>query len=160
MNFTTFTQITQPSARWLLLALAATGVACGSGGGAGTPQPTNPEATVISFLSAVRDRDMEVMESLWGSSSGPASDRMDNQTLEQRLTVIRIYLAHDEYTIVPRPSEMLVDAQAGEQVVYVRLTRNGCTPTVPFTVAPDRGGGLIRNIDLQAAGKPERRCQR
>ena len=159
MNFTTFTRITQPSARWLLLALAATGVACGSGGGSSAPQPANPEATVIAFLSAVREHDMGAMEQMWGSSSGLASDRMDGQTVEQRLTVMRIYLAHEEYTIVPRPTDMLVDTQSGEQVVYVRLTRKGCTPTVPFTVAPYRGGWLIRNVDLQAAGNPERRCQ-
>jgi len=159
MNFTTFTRIAQPSALRLLVALAAAGVACSSAGGAGSPQPANPEATVIEFLSAIRDQDMGAMEQLWGSSSGLTSDRLDAQTLQQRLTVMRIYLAHEEYTIIPRPNDMFVDTQSGEQVVYVRLTRKGCTPVVPFTVAPYRGGWLVRNIDLQAAGNPERRCQ-
>ena len=99
------------------------------------------------------------MQRLWGSSSGLAADQMDSQTAEQRLTVMRIYLAHEEYAIVPRPNDMLVDTESGEQVVYVRITRNGCTPVVPFTVAPYRGSWLVRNVDLQAAGNPERRCQ-
>ena len=159
MNFTTFTRIAQPSAFWLLVALTATGVACSSTGGAGSPQPANPEATVIEFLSAVRNQDMAAMERMWGSSMGLASDQMDTQTLQQRLTVIRIYLEHEEYAIVPQPRDMLVEKQSNEQVVYVRLTRKGCTPVVPFTVAPYRRSWLVRNIDLGAAGNPERRCQ-
>ncbi len=159
MNFTTFTRIAQPSAFWLLVALTATGVACSSTGGAGSPQPANPEATVIEFLSAVRNQDMAAMERLWGSSMGLASDQMDSHTLQQRLTVIRIYLEHEEYAIVPQPRDMLVEKQSNEQVVYVRLTRKGCTPVVPFTVAPYRGSWLVRDIDLESAGNPERRCQ-
>jgi hypothetical protein len=158
MNIMQLAPIAQPSTRWLLVALVAGGVACSSAGGA--PQPANPEATVISFLSAVRGQDMSAMQRLWGSSSGLAADRMDNQELERRLTVIRIWLEHEEYTIVPRPADMLVQAESGEQVVFVRLTRKGCTPVVPFTMAPYRGIWLVRNIDLEAAGNPEIRCQR
>ena len=160
MNFTKFTRIAQPSAFWLLVALIAMGVACSSTGGAGSPQPANPEATVIEFLSAVRNQDMGALEQLWGSSAGLATDQMDTHTLQQRLTVIRIYLEHEEYAIVPQPRDMLVEKRSNEQVVYVRLTRKGCTPVVPFTVAPYRGAWLGRYIDLEAAGHPERTCQR
>ncbi|UCG86443.1 MAG: hypothetical protein JSW71_21505 [Gemmatimonadota bacterium] len=157
MNFTTFPRIAQVPAVLPVIAAVLSVNAC-SQGGSSSPAPTNPEAAVISFLSAVRAQDMNQMSDLWGSSAGPASERMDSQTLEQRLTVMRIYLEHEEYTIVPRPADMLVEVQAGEQAVFVRLTRKGCTPVVPFTVAPYRGGWLIRNIDLEKAGNPARRC--
>ena len=159
MNFTKFTRIAQPSAFWLFVALIVMGVACSATGGAGSPQPANPEATVIEFLSAVRNQDMGAMERLWGSSAGLAADQMDAQVLQQRLTVTRIYLEHEEYAIVPQPRDMWVEKRSDEQVVYVRLTRKGCTPVVPFTVAPYRGAWLVRYIDLEAAGNPERRCQ-
>ncbi|KPK56080.1 MAG: hypothetical protein AMS21_12995 [Gemmatimonas sp. SG8_38_2] len=154
MNFTTFPRIAQVPAALPVLAL----IAC-SQGGSSSPVPANPEATVISFLSAVRAQNMNDMAALWGSSAGPAADRLDSQTLEQRLTVMRIYLEHEEYTIVPRPSDVIVELEAGEQAVFVRLVRKGCTPVVPFILAPYRGGWLVRNIDLERAGNPARRCQ-
>ncbi len=157
MNFTTFPRIAQVPALWPIVVGLITVVAC-SQGGSSSPAPTNPEAAVISFLSAVRAQDMNQMAALWGSAAGPAADRLDSQTLEQRLTVMRIYLEHEEYTIVPQPPGMLVDLEAGEQAVFVRLTRKGCTPVVPFTLAPYRGGWLVRNVDLEKAGNPARRC--
>jgi hypothetical protein len=157
MNFTTFPRIAQVPAVWPTVVGLITVVAC-SQGGSSSPAPTNPEAAVISFLSAVRAQDRDQMAALWGSAAGPAADRLDSQTLEQRLTVMRIYLEHEEYTIVPRPPGMLVDLEAGEQAVFVRLTRKGCTPVVPFTLVPYRGGWLVRNIDLEKAGNPARRC--
>jgi hypothetical protein len=159
MNITMFPRIAQVAASWLLLAAAALGMAC-STGGSSAPAPANPEATVFSFLSAVSAQDMTRMAELWGSSSGPAANRMDAQTLEQRLTVIRVYLEHEEYAVVPRPTNVrVVETEAGERVVYVRLTRRGCTPVVPFTLVQYANGWLIRNIDLQAAGNPARRCR-
>ncbi len=157
MNFTTFPRIAQVPAVWPIVTGLIAVVACSQGGSSG-PAPTNPEAAVISFLSAVRARDMNQMAALWGSTAGPAADRLDSQTLAQRLTVTRIYLEHEEYTIVPRPPDVLVDLEPGEQAVFVRLTRKGCTPVVPFTLAPYRGGWLVRNIDLEKAGNPARRC--
>ena len=159
MNFTTFPRIAQVPASWSILAAVAVGMAC-SPSGSSTPPPTNPAATVFSFLSAVREQDMSQMARLWGSSAGLASDRMDLQTLQQRLTVIRVYLEHEEYAVVPRPNDAgLIETESSERVVYVRLTRKGCAPVVPFTLSPYGGGWLIRNIDLSAAGNPARRCQ-
>jgi hypothetical protein len=84
---------------------------------------------------------------------------MDQATLEQRLTVIRIYLEHEDFAIVPGDPVAGVNIEAGERAVFVRITRKGCTPTVPFTLVPYRGGWLVRSIDLAAAGNPSRRCE-
>jgi len=102
---------------------------------------------------------MAGMGLLWGTSNGPASENLDRVTLEQRLTVIRIYLEHEEYTIVPDGPVAGVDVEAGERAVFVQLSRRGCTPTVPFTLVPHRGGWLVRDIDLAAAGNPSRSCR-
>ena len=101
---------------------------------------------------------MAGMGQLWGTSNGPASENLDQVTLEQRLTVIRIYLEHEEFTIVPGDPVAGVNVEAGERAVFVQLSRRGCTPTVPFTLVPHGGGWLVRDIDLAAAGNPSRRC--
>ena len=92
------------------------------------------------------------MGQVWGTSDGPAAGNMDRTELEQRLTVIRIYLEHEEFAIVPGNPVAGVNLAAGERAVFVQLSRRGCTPTVPFTLVPYGGGWLIRSIDLAAAG--------
>ncbi len=157
MNFTINQRIAQAPSRISILA-AAFAVSCGSPSSTSRPTPATPDATVVAFLSAVRDNDVERMASMWGNSRGLAADQMDSDELERRLTVTRIYLAHEEYAIVDRPTDAIVNAGSNEQVVWVRLTRRGCTPIVPFTLTRFGDQWLIRNIDLEAAGNPERRC--
>ena len=109
-------------------------------------------------MHAVSANSIAGMGQLWGTADGPAAGSMDQSVLEQRLTVIRIYLEHEEFTIVPGDPVAGVNVEAGERAVFVRLTRRGCTPTVPFTLVPHGGGWLIRSIDLASAGNPSRRC--
>ena len=159
MKLTSIHPVAQPLRLATLVILSAVLASCSSrGGGVGPPPPADPEATVRGFLNAVSANSITGMGQLWGTSDGPASADMDRATLEQRLTVIRIYLEHSDFTIVPGDQVMGVDVEAGERAVFVRLSRRGCTPTVPFTLVPHAGGWLIRNIDLAAAGNPSRRC--
>ncbi len=151
--------VAQPLCLAALLALSGSLISCGSRGGANVPPPVDPEAAVRTFLHAVSANSIAGMGQLWGTSDGPAADRMDQTVLEQRLTVIRVYLEHEEFVIVPGDPVTGVNLEAGELAVFVQLSRKGCTPTVPFTLAPYRGGWLIRSIDLAAAGNPSRRCQ-
>ena len=81
---------------------------------------------------------------------------MDHATLEQRLTVIKTYLAHEEFEILPPDANSLLPE--GQRQVRVRITRMGCTPVVPFTLGRWKSGWLISNIDLGAAGNPARPC--
>jgi hypothetical protein len=157
MNITMFPRIAQVPVAWPVAGTLLIAIAC-SQPSYNSPAPADPDATVIGFLSAVRDKDIDRMAALWGTSSGPAANRMDSQTLEQRLTITRIYLEHEEYTIVPRPADVVVDLESGEQAVFVRLTRKGCTPVVPFILTPYAGGWLVRNVDLEMAGNPARTC--
>jgi hypothetical protein len=159
MNFTTFTRIAQAFGTLGVSTLGASVVSCASGGSAAMPPPTDPTATVVSFLAAVQDGDLARMSQLWGGSRGLTADRIEPTELEQRLTVMSIYLEHEEYTIVSGTGDPTVLLEPGERLVQVRLTRKGCQPVVPFTLAPYQAGWLIRNIKLEAAGNPARVCQ-
>jgi len=153
------TAVSQLMRLMVLAAILVPTVSCGSGRSTSNqPPPADPEATVRSFLYAVSSNSIAGMGQLWGTSRGPAAEHMDRTPLEQRLTVIRIYLEHEEFSIVPGDPVAGANLEAGERAVFVRLTRKGCTPTVPFTLVPYRNGWLIRSIDLAAAGNPSRRC--
>jgi hypothetical protein len=138
------------------LALLVTAAACG-GSSASGPAPTSPEATVRSFMQAVRANSLVAMGDLWGSNRGPARSYMDRGELEKRLTVIREYLAHDSFTLL-EDNEAVLRAGPGERILSVRVARNNCRPVVPFTLVQYRGGWLVKSIDLEAAGNPARGC--
>ncbi len=160
MKLTQIRSVAQPLVVATVIALSTSFVACSSrSGGAGVPPPVDPEAAVRSFLAAVSANSITGMGQLWGTTEGPAVGNMDQAELEQRLTVVRIYLEHEQFAIVPGDPVAGVNIEAGERAVFVRLTRRGCTPTVPFTLVPYGGGWLIRSIDLASAGNPSRRCQ-
>lgn len=158
MNFTMRTRVAQASRSLFLAGLGVSVFACGKKETSYAPPPSDPEATVIEFLAAVRAQDLAGMARLWGSSSGPAGDRLDQNELEQRLTVMRIYLEHEEYSVIPGATDPTMTIESGERLVMVRLTRRGCTPEVPFTVTPYGNGWLVRDVKLEAAGNPARTC--
>jgi hypothetical protein len=134
-----------------------TGFAACGGGGAGTvPPPVSPEAVVQEFLNAVRAGSLATMSGLWGNERGPAAGNMARDEVERRLTVIRIYLEHERFEILP-PDPSAVGV-GGRRQVRVRITRRGCQPVVPFTVTRWRDGWLVADIDLAAAGNPQRAC--
>jgi len=130
--------------------------ACG-GHAAMSPAPVSPEAAVRSFLNAVKANSLSAMGEAWGSSRGPASSYMDQAEMEQRLTVIRAFLEHEKFEILGSQAGVTPGSEP-KRVVQVRLTRKGCEPVVPFTVIPFRGGWLVSDIDLSAAGNPQRPC--
>jgi hypothetical protein len=130
--------------------------ACGHGS-SGYLAPSSPQATVTAFLDAVQANNLDRMSELWGSSGGPARNHMDHTTLEQRLTVIKIYLRHDRFTVLESNAQTL-STSPDRRVVRVRLSRDGCTPVVPFTTERYGKGWLVSDIDLTAAGNPAVPC--
>lgn len=119
--------------------------------------PVSPEAAVRGFLNAVRANSLIAMSELWGSPRGPARSYMKRDELDQRLTVIRTYLNHETFEILESQGALPVGPD-GRRSLQVRLTRRGCTPVVPFAVVPYGGGWLVSDIDLSAAGNPQRSC--
>jgi hypothetical protein len=140
------------------LALGLILVSCGGRETTIVPLPDAPEGAVRDFMNAVRDNDLKTMANVWGSRRGPASTYMASQELEQRLTVMRVYLEHESYEIVP--PRFSADASSNQREFGVRITRRGCTATVPFTLARYGDGWLISSVDLAAAGNPARSCTR
>jgi hypothetical protein len=118
--------------------------------------PMDPELTVTRFMTAVKANDLVAMSQLWGTSSGPAADDMDSAELEMRLTVMQLYLTHDEYQI--EPAVALVGLDDRTRAYVVRVTRAGCVLPVPFELVSVGGGWLVSSVDLTQAGNPSRSC--
>lgn len=108
------------------------------------------------FLNALREGGLRTMSELWGSDRGPAATYMKDEELEKRLTLIRVYLQHERFELVPDNTGQLGSGRT--LTIQVRLFRRGCEPVVPFRLVRYRQGWLITDIDLGAAGNPQRRC--
>jgi hypothetical protein len=141
-----------------LLATVLTVAACSSQPVANVPTPSSPEAAVRQFMVGVEQRDMPVMGAVWGTADrGPASGWMNPEELERRLAVMGVYLANDEYEVLPPAFEPLPTVR--QRHVRVRITRAGCEHTVPFTLVQYGDGWVISAIDIAAAGNPQRTCE-
>jgi hypothetical protein len=120
------------------------------------PLPSDPVTAVQQFLAGVKANNLAAMGDVWGSDRGPANSWMEASMLHQRLAVMQRVLAFQTYSIGQD------GVQAGrsndERIVHVQLSRNGCTPVVPFTTRRYRDGWIVSAIDLDAAGNPQRSC--
>lgn len=150
------TTVTTQGSRSIVAAGVALAVwACG--GHSTILAPTSPEAAVRSFLNAVHANSLSAMSELWGSSRGPARSYMNGHEMEQRLTIIQTYLQHERFEILESQSGPALGVD-GRRSVKAQLLRRGCQPVVPFTLVPYGGGWLVSDIDLSAAGNPQRSC--
>jgi hypothetical protein len=137
------------------LALAACG---GSGAAPSSVSPTaSPDATVTSFLRAVKDSNLTAMSQLWGTEDGSAAETKKPDQWERRVELMQIYLKHDAARVVA--SGPATGAGEDRYAVTVELARAGCIRQVPFTVVRrNRGGWLVNEIELTAAGNPVKGC--
>ena len=142
----------------LLLLAALSTYACATAVSTVRPSAA-PETSVARFLAAVTSNDLNTMGQMWGSSRGTAASRFDDDVVRQRLTVISVYLEHESFEIDDAPTSAFLDLADGEEAVFVRLLRNGCTPLIPFVLAPYEGNWLVRDVDLEAAGNPSSSCR-
>ncbi len=140
----------------LALSLMVTLVACGGRSDVEVMAIDDPERVIATFMNAVTENNLPGMSRLWGTRQGLAANRLDEDELEKRLTVMRLYLQHEAYAILPGPPS--VSAIEGERQFQVELTRRGCKPVVPFIVVRSGDGWLVREVDLTKAGNPSRTC--
>jgi len=143
--------------------MLAMGVGCGGGGSSSSalsPASADPQLAIQTFMQAVNDTNLVTMAQLWGTTKGPAADRMPRDELEKRLVIMQRYLSNVSFEVqAARPGRVLPQS-ADEQFYNVRLVRlDGCTKTVPFTVVRSGNGWLVSDIDLAQAGTPGR-CRR
>ncbi len=131
--------------------------ACGGGGGnVASLAPLDHVSAVRGFMNAVGDENVTNMAGLWGTEDGLAADRMNQDELVQRLSVIMAYLAHDRYELTDGTDALVSTADVRQ--VTVRMSRGSCESDVPFTVVRSGGGWLVKSMDLEAAVSPSRRC--
>ena len=142
-----------------LTVLVALGcLACG-GAGPGKLAPQSPQETLAQFMSAVKANDLEHMRTLWGNERGVASDRMKGSDVNQRLTVLQIYLNHVGYRVVEGP--LPVPNKEDRRMFRVELQRStSCTVVVPVEVARTKGGRwLVVGTDLASIPNPAAPCK-
>lgn len=70
----------------------------GRTGGPGTGAAGSREA-VDAFMKTVKDKDIQAMSLIWGTSGGPARDQTDRAQLEKRELLLQCWLKHDTYAI-------------------------------------------------------------
>jgi hypothetical protein len=139
--------------------LAAIVMVAACGGQSADPfiAPASPEATVTSFLSAVRSNDLTMMGRLWGTMEGPALGSMESGELQQRLFVMQAYLDHQGFEVMP-PDPGAIN-MPNERSLKIRLLRQGCEVSVPVTVVQTDHGWLVNKIDLNEIGNPNAGCR-
>lgn len=146
-----------PLAATVALSIAAAACASGSGGGA---SPTiedaygalSAESAVGQFLDAAKRNDYALMARLFGTTDGPAIERMGRVEVEQRMFVLASILRHQSYSLRP----MGVSEAEGKRRVIAEMvgTRNG-NATVPFVAASNQGRWFVEQImtdDLSSGG--------
>jgi hypothetical protein len=142
-----------------LTVLVALGcLACG-GAGPGKLAPQSPQETLAQFMSAVKANDLERMRALWGSERGLASSRMKSGDVNQRLTVLQIYLNHVGYRVVEGPLSVL--SKDDRRLFRVELERStSCRIVVPIEVARSKDGRwLVVGTDLASIPNPASSCK-
>lgn len=113
--------------------------------------------SVSQFLAAVKANDLKRMGDLWGTERGPAAESMNAEVLRQRLTVIQKYLDHTGYRVTEGPS--LVPGRDELRTYRIELQRANCNQMIPIDVIrTKRGGWLVYDVHLEAAGSPAGRC--
>ena len=130
----------------ILLALAALGCASGGSGSAGGGDAwgaATAEDAVRSFLDAAKRDDYRAMAALFGSSQGPALQRLGRTEVEQRMFVLASLLEHDGYAV--RPSGLTEGSGAIRFLVDMTGTRNGSV-TVPVVVASYAGRWYVQQV--------------
>ncbi len=147
----------QVSNKMLLLGGVLAVMACGSQAYPSMMLPVDPEVTLSRFMTAVQANDLVSMSQLWGTKDGPAARKMERAELNQRLTVMRIMLKHEQYEITADASQAGLDDRT--RAYRLRLMRMGCQVDVPFELVRVGEGWLVSVVDLTQAGNPARRCR-
>jgi hypothetical protein len=133
--------------------------ACGGGGGvqAGDVAPIgSADAAVREFLAAVQDSNIARMGRSWGTASGPAIVTGEPNQWEQRLKVVQIYLRGGTYRITSNTADA---SNAKQRTMTVEFTRGSCVKSLPFVaVQTNRGGWLVKSVDIAVAGNPLNPC--
>lgn len=125
--------------------------------GGSTPpvQPAKSAAGAVqAFMQAVADSNVAKMASLWGTARGPAARTGQPPDYERRVAIMQAYLRNESYRLTSDVAE-----GNDRRALQVELRRQACTWSVPFVaVKTGDGSWLVNQVDLAAAGNPQRPC--
>jgi hypothetical protein len=103
-----------------------------------------PQLAVDQFLTAVRNRDLQAMSTVFGTNKGPARETMDRTELEKREIILACYFNNDSYRMLGEQS-----GQAGHREVRVELHRGNLTRQSTFYAVKGPGDRwYIDNMDI------------
>lgn len=116
-------------------------LACSGNRAAVQPAPSSPEATVGQFLAAVNANDHDRMATLWGDEHGPSSAVMSNAARRDSLmTIYQHMLVTDSVRVLGTEP---VPGFVSRRLIRMELFQGDKRVAVPFTLAPQRGGGWL-----------------
>jgi hypothetical protein len=69
-----------------------------------------------------RDEDLQTMSNIWGTSNGPARERIDREELEKRELLMICYFGHDKYRVVNESP-----GAQGRRIFRVEFTKGALT---------------------------------
>ena len=143
--------------RKTVLAIAAMLAGCGGQQGSAPTTPVASSSQALrEFMSAAADSNLTRMAELWGSSRGPAAQTRIPDNYEKRLAVIQSYLRADSSRIV---SDMPYTGDDNRRRLVVQIFRQGCMKQIPATMLRHKGGWMVLDVELAAAGNPARPCE-
>ena len=142
----------------LTVLVALGSLACGGGAAPGKLAPQSPQETLAQFMAAVKANDLERMRTPWGNERGLASAHLKSDEVNQRLTVLQIYLNHVGYRVLEGPLPVLNKEE--RRTFRVELERaTSCKVVVPIEVARKDGRWLVVGTDLASIPNPAQACK-
>jgi hypothetical protein len=131
--------------------------ACGGGTGTQATAPlASAEAAVREFVAAATDRKIASMVQSWGTANGAAAVTGQPAQWEQRLRVVQVYLRGGTWRVL---NSTQGTGAEDTRVVLMQFTRGDCVKSIPFgTIRTARGGWLVAEVDVSAAGNPVNPC--
>ena len=104
------------------------------------------KAAVESFLTAVKNQDLQAMSMIWGTENGLAREQMSRDDLEKRLVIMQCHLNHDSWSYA---SGLDGTTRIGEQDLRIELRqKNLKEQTIVTAVRGKSGRWFVKNIDV------------
>jgi len=111
-------------------------------GDAGAP---SAQGAVQEFLAAAHGGDMRTMASLFGTASGPITQRDDANSVEKRMRALQCYLTHDSARVL----DDLPATSGSSRNVEVELRQRNLVRRTTFSAVPGpHGRWFVESFDI------------
>ena len=109
------------------------------------PGAATPSLAISTFMTAIKNQDLDALALIWGSEKGPARDVTPSDQFRKRELIMECYLQHDSYTV-----QSDVEQQRGLHVVSLQITKGTFTRnTKTQVVLGPNNRWFVDNIELE-----------